>query len=147
MNRHNLHPDTELLDQLRAGLLDDDPVEKAELEAHRADCKSCRQGYDWSGGLRPGALAVPDPSARLDQARRRALQSAGHGRRLRRLIPVAVAASVALVAVLLVKPALEPDAGNNQLARSENGEVPELYEELDFYLWLADHKGEKDSRT
>ncbi len=146
MNRHKLHPDTELLDQLRAGLLDAEPVRKAELEAHLADCTSCRQRYDWGGTLRPGALAVPDLSERLDRARRRALQSAGRGK-LRRLIPVAVAASVALVAVLLVKPTLEPDSGNEHLARSENGEVPELYEELDFYLWLADHKGEKDSRT
>ena len=58
-----------------------------------------------------------------------------------------MAASVALVAVLLVKPALEPEPDEARLASTDVREVPELYEELDFYLWLADHKEDKDSRT
>ncbi|MGD8853040.1 MAG: hypothetical protein PVI28_11635, partial [Gammaproteobacteria bacterium] len=65
----------------------------------------------------------------------------------RRFIPFAVAAVAALVAVLLVKPVLEPDTGETRVAGGDAKEVPELYEDLDFYLWLADHKGEKDSRT
>jgi hypothetical protein len=55
--------------------------------------------------------------------------------------------SIALVAVLVVKPALEPEPEEARLAGTDAKQVPELYEELDFYLWLADHKGDKDSRT
>ncbi|UCE75590.1 MAG: hypothetical protein JSU62_06660, partial [Gammaproteobacteria bacterium] len=65
----------------------------------------------------------------------------------RRLVPFAVAAAIALVAVLAVKPALEPEPEEARLAGTDAKQVPELYEELDFYLWLADHKGDKDSRT
>ena len=41
MHNHQ-HPDTELLDRLRAGLLDDLPREKAAIEEHLATCESCR---------------------------------------------------------------------------------------------------------
>ena len=146
MSRHNLHPDTELLDQLRAGLLDDDPAQKTELEAHLETCQQCRQRYDWGGRLHTGGLAIPEAGQRLDQARRQALQATGSGL-VQRFAPFAVAAAIALVAVLLVKPALQPDSNEARLASSESREVPELYEELDFYLWLADHKEDKDSRT
>ena len=146
MNRHNLHPATELLDQLRAGLLDDDPVQKSELEAHLEDCQRCRQRYGWDGQLQLGGLAIPDARQGLDQARQRALKATRPGL-AHRFVPFAVAAAIALVAVLLVKPALEPDSDEARLAGTDTKEVPELYEELDFYLWLADHKGDKDSRT
>ena len=68
MNRPDQHPDTETLDQLRAGLLDDDPARKSELEAHLKRCEQCRRLYDW-----PGAIAGPDLETgqldrRLDQA-------------------------------------------------------------------------------
>jgi hypothetical protein len=146
MNRHNLHPDTELLDRLRAGLLDDDSVQRTELEAHLEDCQRCRQRYNWDGRLQVGGLAIADTGQRLDQARRRALQSTPPGL-VHRFVPFAVAAAIALVAVLLVKPALEPEPEEARLASTDAREVPELYEELDFYLWLADHKEDKDSRT
>jgi len=146
MNRHKLHPDTELLDQLRAGLLDDDPVQKTGLEAHLEQCQRCRERYDWGGRLHAGALPIADAKQRLDRARQQALQATGRGV-VKRFVPFAVAAAVALVAVLLVKPALEPDADDTRVAGTATTEVPELYEELDFYLWLADHKEDKDSRT
>ena len=146
MSRDKLHPDTELLDQLRAGLLDDDPVRKTELEAHLQGCGRCRQRYDWDGRLQVGRLAIPHPSQRLERARQQALHAVA-ARRLPRVVPFAVAAAVALVAVLLIKPALQPEPEQARLAGGNATEVPELYEELDFYLWLADHKGDKDSRT
>jgi len=146
MSRDKVHPDTELLDQLRAGLLDDDPVRKAELETHLQGCQRCRQRFDWDGTLQPGHLAIPHPTQRLEHARQQAVRAPA-ARRPPRLVPFAVAAAVALVAVLLIRPALEPDAEQPRLAERNATEVPELYEELDFYLWLADHKGEKDSRT
>ena len=146
MSRDNLHPQTELLDQLRAGLLDDAPARKAELEAHLQECPRCRRQYDWEATLQAGKLAIPHPARRLEQARQQALRAASV-RHLPRLVPFAVAAAVALIAVLLIKPALDPEPEQARLADSSAGEVPELYEELDFYLWLADHKGDKDSRT
>ena len=146
MNRHNLHPDTELLDRLRAGLLDDDPVQRTELEAHLEDCQRCRQRYNWDGHLQVGGLAIADTGERLDRARRRALEATPPGL-AHRFVPFAVAAANARVAVLLVKPALEPETEAARLASTDAREVPELYEELDFYLWLADHKEDKDSRT
>jgi negative regulator of sigma E activity len=91
-------------------------------------------------------LPIADAKQRLDRARQQALQATGRGV-VKRFVPFAVAAAVALVAVLLVKPALEPDADDTRVAGTATTEVPELYEELDFYLWLADHKGDKDSRT
>jgi hypothetical protein len=146
MNRHNLHPDSELLDRLRAGLLDDTPARKRELEAHLENCQHCRQRYDLGGTLRVGALEIPDARQGLERARRQALQAPPRTP-ARRLAPFAVAAAVALVAVLLVKPALEPEPESARLASNGNKEVPELYEDLDFYLWLADHKEDEDSRT
>ncbi len=146
MNRHNLHPDTELLDRLRAGLLDDAPDRKRELEAHLEHCQHCRQRYDLGGNLGVGLLGIPDPRQGLERARQRALQATPRAP-ARRLAPFAVVAAAALVAVLLVKPALEPESDSARLASNGNKEVPELYEDLDFYLWLADHKEQDDSRT
>lgn len=146
MSRDNFHPDTELLDQLRAGLLDDDPARKHELERHLADCPRCRQRHSWAEWLAPGARVVSEPTERLDAARRHAIRSAGRAA-VRRFIPFAVAAAAALVAVLLVKPVLEPESSDTRVASHDTREVPEVYEDLDFYLWLADHKGEKDSRS
>jgi hypothetical protein len=146
MNRHNLHPDTELLDQLRAGLLDGDPAQKTELQAHLEICQRCRQRYSWDGHLQVGGLPIADAKQRLDRARQRALR-ATRPNLARRLVPFAVAAAIALVAVLVVKPALEPEPEEARLAGTDAKQVPELYEELDFYLWLADHKEDKDSRT
>ena len=94
MNRHNLHPDTELLDQLRAGLLDGDPAQKTELQAHLEICQRCRQRYSWDGHLQVGGLAIADGKQRLDRARQRALR-ATRPNLARRLVPFAVAAAIA----------------------------------------------------
>ena len=140
MNTHK-HPDSELLDRLRAGLLDEDPAHKAELENHLQQCSICRQRHSW-----PTALQATDPAltSRLDQARHLALQAHDKST-LRRLAPLAAAAAIALVAVLLVQPARLPEVENTRLADST--EVPEIYEDLDFYLWLTEHNSSRDSST
>ncbi len=41
MHNHQ-HPDTEQLDSLRAGSLDDRPEEKSAMEQHLTECEACR---------------------------------------------------------------------------------------------------------
>lgn len=146
MNTHKTHPDSEQLDSLRAGLLDDNPQLKADLEAHLDHCSSCQQRYDLAGHLHAGKLPVVTPDAELGQIRHQALET--HPGRPRHLLAFAVAAALALVAVVLVKPALQdtppPDT---RVAQTPQKITPVLYEDLDFYLWLADHKENSDSNT
>lgn len=146
MNGPDLHPDTELLDQLRAGLLDENPRQKAELEAHIQQCERCRQSYNWPGALRSDDTQIQHLISQLDGARRQALR-APKKTALRRYTPLAAAAAIALVAVLVVKPLQSPDRDETQLAGTTPSAVPEVYEDLDFYLWLADHEAPADSST
>ncbi len=140
MNDPTRHPDTELLDRLRAGLLDDQPQTKRRLEDHLRECRRCARLADWQ------ALAArvdgPGNAAQLDAALRRARQQAlGRRRRpTRRLLPLALAASlVAAIAVGLYAPQPETGTEPTRMAHSEEAGTPDLYEDLDFYLWLADH--------
>lgn len=143
MNSFEQHPDTELLDRLRAGLFDDQPQLRTRLEQHLQHCADCRRAYDWPAGLQ-GSGASPD--AQLDALRKQALARPAH--RGHRLLPLAAAAVLGLAAVGLISYLPSPDAPPApQIAVSEQNKVPELYEDLDFYLWLADHKGTDDSST
>ncbi len=144
MNTPDSHPDSEQLDRLRAGLLDDDPALKAALEAHLANCERCSERHDWRGGLTPGALPFSPPRERLENIRAQVL---AHPVERRRLVPLAVAAALALVAMVLVRPALQDDPGQTRVAETRMDSTPVLYEDLDFYLWLADHKDNEDSAT
>jgi hypothetical protein len=146
MNRPDQHPDSELLDQLRAGLLDEDPLQKAGLEAHIKQCVTCRRAYDWPAALRSDDAQIHHLARQLDQSRRQALL-ARKKPALRRFAPLAAAAAIALLAVLVIKPLQSPDSDDTQLAGTTPGAVPEIYEDLDFYLWLADHKSSPDSST
>jgi hypothetical protein len=146
MSGPDQHPDPELLDQLRAGLLDEDPLQKTGLEAHIQQCATCRQSYAWPEALRPNDAQTQLLVRQLDQARHQALP-ARKKTALRRLAPLAVAAAIALVTVLVVKPLQSPHTGDTQMAGTTPGAVPEIYEDLDFYLWLADHKASPDSST
>ena len=47
MNSKTRHPDPVLLDQLRAGLLDDQTQLKAQLEKHLQQCEQCQQANAW----------------------------------------------------------------------------------------------------
>jgi len=144
MNMLNIHPDDELLDRLRAGLLDDEPALKAKIETHLGQCASCRKRYNGSGHLHPGKLAIDTPTAQLDRFRQLAL---GATARPSRRLPYAIAVALALVAVVLIKPALQDDPATTRLAQTPPEATPVLYENLDFYLWLADHKGDADSTS
>lgn len=146
MSGPDQHPASELLDQLRAGLLDENPSQKAELKAHLQECQTCRQSYDWPGALGSDDAQIQHLVRQLDGARRHALLAPGKTA-LRRFTPLAAAAAIALVAVLVVKPLQSPDTDETRLAGTTSVAVPEFYEDLDFYLWLADHKASPDSST
>ncbi|MEN8800628.1 MAG: hypothetical protein ABF297_01510 [Thiogranum sp.] len=146
MSEPDQHPDSELLDRLRAGLLDENPLQKDGLEAHLQQCETCRRGYDWPAALRSDDAQIQHLARQLDRSRRQAL-SARKKTTLRRFAPLAAAAVLALLAVLVVKPLQSPDTDDTRLAGTTPGAVPEIYEDLDFYLWLADHKASPDSST
>ncbi len=136
------HPEPEQLDRLRAGLLDDHPEEKAALESHLAGCVICRERCNWQL-LQPAALGPDLDSDALQQAlsnaRRRALQ-AGRQRHHHGFIPYASAALL-LIAVSIGVWTLLPDNGNQQqMAAQDTRMVPDIYEDLEFYLWLANQK-------
>lgn len=146
MNMHETHPDSEQLDSLRAGLLDDDPPLKASIEAHLDTCESCRKRYDWSGHLRPGGLLIDPAGEQLNLLRHQALKATPTRQRL---LPFAVAAALALVTVVLVKPSPQDSQPDTRLAQTsmDTEAIPVLYEDLDFYLWLTDRKENADSST
>jgi predicted anti-sigma-YlaC factor YlaD len=146
MNRPDRHPNSDLLDQLRAGLLDDDASRKVEVETHLRQCRSCRQRYDWPAALRADEEQSRDLDRGLDLARRQALASTKKSA-LRRFAPLAAAAVIALIAVLAVRPLQSPDGQQTRVAGTTTGAAPEVYEDLDFYLWLADHQATPDSST
>ena len=53
---------------------------------------------------------------------------------------------MALVTVALFSLLPGPGSDSPHVAASSQS-VPDLYEDLDFYLWLADHKAPGDSST
>ncbi len=134
------HPDQDQLDRLRAGLLDDRQQDKAILQTHLAGCDACQAKFDSWEQLSPRALGPdlePAALARdLRAARVRALNSSAPRRRH-------VFAPYATAALLLIAVTLGIWTGNNwlepqpQMTAQATHEVPDIYEDLDFYLWLA----------
>ena len=136
------HPEADQLDRLRAGLLDDQPAVKAALEAHLSGCTVCQQRCNWQI-LRPGALGPDIDNDALRQslrnARRQALQS-GSRQHHHGFLPYASAALL-LVAVSIGIWTLQPDNDSQQqIAAQDTGAVPDVYEDLEFYLWLANQE-------
>ena len=133
------HPESDRLDLLRAGLLDDQPEAKTALEAHVAECVICQKRCNWSL-LQPGILG-PDLDAdvlqqSLRNARDQAMQAGSRQHRLG-FIPYATAALL-LIAVSIGVWTLQPDHGRQlHVASQESQMIPDLYEDLEFYLWLA----------
>jgi len=141
MNSNTQHPKLELLDKLRAGLLDDAPDLSSELHRHVETCAVCRRQSDWGGLVRRLGAAHPLPEARLAVIRRQALH---HGRTSHRHSPATgrLALAASLAAIFVVTFALLPHGTRAPDARQPGqavAESPDLYENIDFYLWLADH--------
>jgi len=136
------HPEPDQLDRLHAGLLDYQPEIKAALEAHIAACATCQERCNWQL-LQPGAMGPDLDTDALQQslqnARRQALQ-AGNQRSRHGFIPYATAALL-LIAVSIGIWTLQPDNGvQQQMAVQDSRMIPDIYEDLDFYLWLANQK-------
>jgi hypothetical protein len=136
------HPEPDQLDRLRAGLLDDQPEAKVALEAHVAGCVICQQRCSWQL-LQPGALGPDLDNDALQQslrkARRQALQSSSEHSR-HGFVPWASAALI-LIAVSIGIWTLLPDNGSQQqMAALDSRKIPDIYEDLEFYLWLANQK-------
>jgi anti-sigma factor RsiW len=143
--RDQTHPDMELLDRLRAGLLDEDAEESSRLERHIGTCPQCRGYLEGWKQLGPMALGPElDPAAvskQLHQLRQQALASAKrpHSRNYQLLATAALLLIAVTVGIWTVQ-YQESDAP--QMTAQGGDTVPDLYEELDFYLWLADQNGD-----
>jgi len=148
------HPDPETLDRLRAGLLDEQPAEKAALESHLGACESCRaQLSAWTRIAAAAMQDQPDPGRLqrdLQHARSRALaagRSQAAGRHRFGFVPYATAALLLIAVSFGVWNYQHDSAGGLQETPAVAQSVPDIYEDLDFYLWLAnqDEVGAEDS--
>ena len=143
------HPDPEQLDQLRAGLLDEQVEEKAALEAHIEHCPSCQSLLNNWKQLGPEALGPQldqqSLSHSLQQARQQALDSKD-ARQSRTFMPYATAALL-LIAVSIGFWVTQPEYQDTTLATVDHSQdIPDLYEDIDFYLWLAEENGSSINR-
>jgi anti-sigma factor RsiW len=142
------HPDTELLDRMRAGLLDDDIEARVRLEHHLAACPHCREklnAWDHLGRNALGAWPVTDDrlSARLRLARQRAM-TAGRQRHIIVRHPLLATTALLLVAVSAGLWTLRHEFVDTVPMTAQRAEeVPDLYEDLDFYLWMANQGDDK----
>ena len=143
--RNQTHPDTALLDRLRAGLLDTAVEEKTRLQRHIETCAQCRAYLDSWQQLGPAALG-PDlePTSvtnQLRQLRQQALASAKQPR-LRHYQLLATAALLLIAVTVGLWTVQYQDSDAPQMTVQSTESVPDLYEDLEFYLWLAGQNGD-----
>jgi anti-sigma factor RsiW len=143
--RDQTHPDMELLDRLRAGLLDEDAEERSRLERHIGTCPQCRACLEGWKHLGPMALGPKLDSAavskQLRQLRQQALATAKRPR-TRNYQLLATAALLLIAVTVGIWNVQYQDSDAPQMTAQGSDTVPDLYEELDFYLWLADQNGD-----
>lgn len=148
------HPSIDQLDRLRTGLLDDDPAARAAVAAHLETCPECqRQEELWPRVSRALDHAAADRGIAnvLASRRHRALRGLSSRSRRTPYLGFAVAAAVTAAAVgigaVLVdmnKPsAPTPTIPTPTLAASD-ASTPDLYADLDFYLWLMHKQAHAD---
>ena len=135
------HPDPETLDRLRAGLLDDRPAEKAAIETHLSTCEDCRnQQSVWSQIASASMTGQPDLAGvrlQLRQASNQALSSQTVRRHVFGLAPYATAALLLIAVSFGLWNYQSGTTGDTQEPATVAQAVPDIYEDLDFYLWLA----------
>ncbi len=143
---NTVHPDNTQLDQLRAGLLDHQPAIKLQLLAHLQACNACHRRATDLNRLIAIQRDHADPrlAQQLRSRRMTALMDGAvqHPRRTltRRLAPAFALATVVAVMIgiggfLEINPAPPPPA----LTQTSSDTVPDLYADIDFYLWLSNH--------
>lgn len=144
------HPADDEFDRLRAGLIED--AEREALMAHLERCRHCqsrqrawaRVGESLDAGVREPGLAL-----RLRARRERALRGEAAGSRGRRAA-VAVFATfvVATLAIGLgTWTYVEREAADLRFASGPTAREadPDLYADLDFYLWLLKREAADES--
>lgn len=136
----NDHPSDEELDALRAGLYDDRTDPGKRIGTHLDDCPACRARLQqWSRALEPLQAGDAWLDSALRQRRRAALAGEGAQHRTRPWrLAAALAAGLTGVALGLGV-VLHAPGPTDSLPRAQApvvGEVPDLYADIDFYLWL-----------
>ena len=136
------HPAPEQLDRLRAGLLDNEMDTATILEAHIRNCPECQNHLNgWTRLQELAQSSEGDQSllaSRLQEAREAALNTVAPVKKPLLQPALAIAASLMLVAGLaLWSPWSALDLAPDQMAQHQEEQGPDLYEDLDFYLWLA----------
>jgi len=139
------HPAPEQLDRLRAGLLDDEIDTATVLEAHIRNCPECQRHLSGWARLQKMAQSSDGDQAllasRLQEVREAALSTATPAQRPLFQPILAIAASLMLVAGLVLwSPWSAIDIAPDQMAQHQEEQGPDLYEDLDFYIWLAGHQ-------
>ncbi len=148
---HDRHPEAPQFDRLRAGLLDDQPSERTRLLEHLSVCARCRKLASWERLTAALTDAPPEPMAlagELHDRRRAAL--AGRGTRAAARAAPRLAIAAAVTVLLLgagVFLALDPLDGDAPPVVARNGNVPDLYVDLDFYLWLSRQNEQLDTAS
>lgn len=132
------HLSDDLLDQYRAGLLDDNPQALQTMNAHLSDCEACRQR------LQQWQKLLPDTDANLESTfamQRNTVLQRPASRRKYTLPALAIAASVFFaligVTVFTTTTTQPPATQQTQVARDNN---VELLDDIDFYIWLSQHE-------
>jgi predicted anti-sigma-YlaC factor YlaD len=135
------HPDPEQLDRLRAGLLDNTPDEKAGLKRHLDECSVCRTQFEGWARFGAATMDAEPPTAALQRARRAALATSKRRHsHVRAFAPYATAALL-MVAVTIGVWTIQPgEESRPQLTAQSGAAIPDTYEDLDFYLWLANQQ-------
>jgi anti-sigma factor RsiW len=139
------HPDTVLLDRLRAGLLDEAEEDRSRLQRHIETCPQCRAYLDGWKQLGPTALGPKlDPAAVTNQLRQLRQQALASAKRPRlRHYPLLASAALLLIAVTVGLWTIQyQDSDAPRMTAQSTEAVPDLYEDLEFYLWLAGQNGD-----
>lgn len=138
------HPADDELDRLRAGLFE--AAGHEALRAHVAACPACQaRSRMWARvGASLDALArEPGLAPRLRARRERALRGEAAGSRRRRTAAAVFATFIvaALALGLGTWTYLDREPGDLQIASAPGREnVPDLYADIDFYLWLLERE-------
>lgn len=150
--QHPDHPEVAQLDQLRAGLLDNNPTVKSRLLEHVRDCFHCRHAV----ATIDACVTPGQPDAHLAQQLRVRRQAALAGKAASRtttprrhfLAAPAMAATMLLAVVMGTGIFLglePPPASTSPVLAQAPGDVPDVYADIDFYLWLSDHPATEDA--
>lgn len=134
-NRIELHPHAEQLDQARAGVLDADT--EAAVRAHLAQCPECRRQFAMSDAIKQNLSATDTALARELRLRRRSAIADAQTDTSRFPRRWSLAASVSALALGMTLYLGWHFAG------SHNPAEPDLYTDVDFYLWLSQQDSER----